>query len=77
MIRCLDIASDELIAGLGEGAFEPKDTTLVSNAMTSNPGESFFSQPLDNTSLWGIVAVLGVAILSLFIVALIDVRKKK
>lgn len=77
MIRCLDIASDELIVGLGEGAFETQDETLVSNAMTSTPGESFFSQPLDNTSSWGIVAVLGVAILSLFIVALIDVRKKK
>lgn len=70
MLRCLDIASDELIVGLGEGAFEPQDET-------SNPGESFFSQPLDNTSSWGIVAVLGVAILSLFIVALIDVRRKK
>lgn len=70
MIRCLDIASDELIVGLGEDALEPQDAT-------SNPGESFFSQPLDNTSSWGIVAVLGVAILSLFIVALIDVRKKK
>lgn len=77
MLRCLDIASDELIVGLGEDAFETQDETLVSNAMTSNPGESFLSQPLDNTSSWGIVAVLGVAILSLFIVALIDVRKKK
>lgn len=70
MLRCLDIASDELIVGLGEDAFETQDAT-------SNPGESFLSQPLDNTSSWGIVAVLGVAILSLFIVALIDVRKKK
>lgn len=70
MLRCLDIASDELIVGLGEDAFESQDET-------SNPGESFLSQPLDNTSSWGIVAVLGVAILSLFIVALIDVRKKK
>lgn len=77
MLRCLDIASDKLIVGLGEGAFEPQDATLVSSATTSTPGESFFSQPLDNTSSWGIVAVLGVAILSLFIVALIDVRKKK
>ena len=50
MLRCLDIASDELIVGLGEDAFEPQDATLVSNAMTSNPGESFLSQPLDNTS---------------------------
>jgi len=71
MLRCLDIASDEPIVGLGEDAFGPQDETLVSNAMTSNP------QPLDNTSPWGIVAVLGIAILSLFIVALIDVRKKK
>lgn len=77
MLRCLDTASDELIVGLGEGAFEPQDETSGSNAMTSTPGESFFSQPLDNTSSWGIVAVLGVAILSLFIVALIDGRKKK
>lgn len=77
MIRCLDTASDELIVGLGENAFESQDATSVPNTMTSNPGESFLSQPLDNTSSWGIVAVLGVAILSLFIVALIDVRKKK
>lgn len=77
MINNLNNTLAEIVIGSGEDAPEPQDATLVSSAITSTPGESSLSQPLDNTASWGTVAVLGAAILSLFIVALIDVRKKK
>lgn len=62
--------SDNFIIGLGEDVSEPQEEVSV-------PGESFLSKPLDNNTSWGILAVLGVALISLMLIALLDTRKKK